>query len=186
MGGVDYEKFCVESTTAENKKKRIGFAGTIDNRIYFSMVQCICEEFSDCEVVFAGTIIGDYPAWLGGFDNLTYIEAEYDKLPEIISSFDVTILPIFGGHKKTVPIELYQYLACGKNVVASEIENLPECEAVFTGKSTSEVIDNIRLILSGDLQEKNVEAARTVALEYDWKKVAKDMTEDKYNYSFTK
>ena len=85
-----------------------------------------------------------------------------------------------------MPIELYQYLACGKNVVASEIENLPECEAVFTGKSTSEVIDNIRLILSGDLQEKNVEAARTVALEYDWKKVAKDMTEDKYNYSFTK
>ena len=47
------------------------------------------------------------------------------------------------------------------------------------------MIDNIRLILSGDLQEKNVEAARTVALEYDWKKVAKDMTEDKYNFSFT-
>ena len=77
MCGVDYEKFCVESTATENKKKRIGFAGTIDNRIYFSMVQCICEEFSDCEVIFAGTIIGDYPAWLGGFDNLTYIEAEY-------------------------------------------------------------------------------------------------------------
>ena len=35
MGGVDYEKFCVESTATENKKKRIGFAGTIDNRIYF-------------------------------------------------------------------------------------------------------------------------------------------------------
>lgn len=64
------------------------------------MVQCICEEFSDCEVVFAGTIVGDYPAWLGGFDNLTYTEAEYDKLPEIISTFDVAILPFSEGIKK--------------------------------------------------------------------------------------
>jgi len=38
--------------------------------------------------------------------------------------------------------------------------------------------------LSGDLQEKNRESAKAVALEYDWEKVAKDMTEDKYNYSF--
>ena len=113
MGGVDYNKFCTKSKMVKNGKKRIGFAGTIDNRIYFSMVQCICEEFSDCEVVFAGTIVGDYPAWLGGFDNLTYTETEYDKLPEIISTFDVAILPFFGGHKKTVPVELFQYLAGG-------------------------------------------------------------------------
>mgnify|MGYP000489801578 CR=1 FL=1 len=50
--------------------------------------------------------------------------------------------------------------------------------------SQVEVIDNISLILSGDLQEKNRESAKAVALEYDWEKVAKDMTEDKYNYSF--
>ena len=122
---------------------------------------------------------------VGGFDNLTYIEAEYDKLPEIISSFDVAILPIFGGHKKTVPVELFQYLACGKNVVASEIENLPECEAIFASKSTSEVIDNISLILSGDLEGRRTERVqRRLHWNMTGRKLPKDMTEDKYNYSF--
>lgn len=35
MGGVDYNKFCTKSKMVKNGKKRIGFAGTIDNRIYF-------------------------------------------------------------------------------------------------------------------------------------------------------
>lgn len=184
MGGVDYNKFCTKSKMVKNGKKRIGFAGTIDNRIYFSMVQCICEEFSDCEVVFAGTIVGDYPAWLGGFDNLTYTETEYDKLPEIISTFDVAILPFFGGHKKTVPVELFQYLAGGKSVVASDMPNLPECEAIFISKSTSEAIEHIKQILAGNLSEKNEECAKAVALKYDWKEIAKELIQGKYNYFF--
>lgn len=182
MGGVDFNKFCAKSKMVKNCKKRIGFAGTIDNRIYFSMVQCICEEFSDCEVVFAGTIVGDYPAWLGGFNNLSYIEAEYDKLPEIISTFDVAILPFFGGHKKTVPVELFQYLAVGKSVVASDMPNLPECEAIFISKSISEAIEHIKQILAGNLSEKNEECAKAVALRYDWKEIAKELIQGKYNY----
>lgn len=184
MGGVDYNMFSLRSTATGNGKKRIGFAGTIDNRIYFSMVQCICEEFSDCEVVFAGTIVGDYPAWLGGFSNLTYIEIEYEKLPEIISTFDVAILPFFGGHKKTVPVELFQYLASGKNVVASDMPNLPECKAIFTSKSISEAIENIRYVLSDDSSEKNAESARFIASKYDWMVIAKELIEGKYNYCF--
>lgn len=183
-GGVDYNKFCTKSKMAKNGKKRIGFAGTIDNRIYFSMVQCICEEFSDCEVVFAGTIVGDFPAWLGGFNNLTYMETEYDKLPEIISTFDVAILPFFGEHKNTVPVELFQYLARGKSVVASDMPNLPECEAIFISKSTSEAIEHIKQILAGNLSEKNEECAKAVALKYDWKKIAKELIQGKYNYCF--
>lgn len=81
----------------ERCKKRIGFAGTIDNRIYFSMVQCICETFPDYDVVFAGHIYRSYPIWLDGFANLHYIEASYQELPQIIQSFEVAILPFLDG-----------------------------------------------------------------------------------------
>lgn len=183
MGGVDYNKFSVHNKSANGEKVRIGFAGTIDNRIYFSMVHCICEEFSDCEIVFAGTIIGDYPAWLNGFDNLKYIEAEYDKLPEIIESFDVAILPFFGGHRKLVPCELYQYLACGKNVVTSDMFNLPECDAIYKSASVADVIENIHRILDGKLnKEVNVNGTK-LAKENDWANVARNLLEDKYNYT---
>lgn len=181
-GGVDYVRFSAARFSGEKSRPRIGFAGTIDNRIYFSMVQCICEEFSDCEVFFAGTIVGDYPAWLSGFDNLTYKEAAYDELPEIISSFDVAILPFFGGHRNTVPNELFQYLACGKNVVASDMPNLPECDAIFTSASVTEVIENIRRVLFDGSIEKNAAAARALAEEYSWDKIAEGLLNDRYNY----
>ena len=184
MGGVDYRKFSTIKPNCKNEKRRIGFAGTIDNRIYFSMVQCICEEFADCEIIFAGTIIGDYPAWLSGFDNMKYIEAKYDELPEIINSFDVAILPFFGSHRDTVPCELFQYLACGKNVVTSDMPNLPNCSAIYRSASVSEVIDNIHLILSSEtLKNENV-FAKEKAREYDWENISKHLLNDEYNYNF--
>ena len=181
-GGVDYNKFSIAQYNSDKSKKRIGFAGTIDNRIYFSMVHCICEEFSDCEIIFAGTISGDYPAWLSGFDNLKYIEVEYDKLPEIIESFDVAILPFFGGHRKLVPCELFQYLACGKRVVTSDMPNLPESKAIYKSDSISNVIDNIHRILSIEDNEDVNKEAKQIARKYDWVNIAKDLLEDKYNY----
>ena len=182
MGGVDYKKFSSAKFSGKKDKIRIGFAGTIDNRIYFSMVQCICEEFVDCEVVFAGTIVGDYPAWLNGFSNMKYVEATYDELPEIISSFDVAILPFFGGHRKTVPSELFQYLACGKNVVTSDMPNIPDGNAIYKSISVSEAIDNIRMILS--MEKENNISARDIGREFDWSNIAKDLLNDKYNYHF--
>lgn len=183
QGGVDYERFAAAHFSGVKKKKRIGFAGTIDNRIYFSMVHCICEKFPDCEVLFAGTIVDDYPAWLSGFDNLVYREAAYDELPGIISSFDVAILPFFGGHTKTVPSELFQYLACGKNVVTSDMPNLPECAAIHHSASVAEVIDNIRSILSQENSDNNREAAKKTAEQYSWQNIAKGLLNDEYNYS---
>lgn len=184
MGGVDYKKFSATKSISNKEKRRIGFAGTIDNRIYFSMVQCICEEFADCEVIFAGTIIGDYPAWLNGFGNLKYIEAKYDELPEIINSFDVAILPFFGGHKNTVPVELFQFLACGKNVVTSDMPNLPQNDAIYNSVSVSEVINNIHLILSDDILKNENSSAKELAKEYDWINIADNLLNDKYNYCF--
>lgn len=182
-GGVDYDMFSSAEFSGNKSKTRIGFAGTIDNRIYFSMVHCICEAFSDCDIIFAGTITGDYPAWLNGFDNLTYIEASYDELPEIICSFDVAILPFFGGHKKLVPTELFQFLACGKNVVASNMPNLPKCEAVYRSDSITEAINHIHLILSEGVKESAVADAKSIAKNYDWETIARRILNNEYNYN---
>lgn len=181
-GGVDYDKFSAGHSSENKTRTRIGFAGTIDNRIYFSMVHCICEEFPDCEIMFAGMIIGDYPAWLSGFDNLVYKEVSYNELPDIISSFDAAILPFFGAHCNTVPSELFQYLACGKNVVTSDMPNLPECPAIHRSASVAEVIDNIRQVLSQNNCSDTIDAAKSVAEQHSWENIAKGLLNDEYNF----
>lgn len=178
-GGVDYELFSASCNLPKksDRRRRIGFAGTIDNRIYFSMVQCICEVFSDFDIIFAGELTS-IPVWMGGFENLHYVPASYEELPEMIQTFEVAILPFFGRHKETVPKEYFQYLACGKQVVASDMANLPETDALYRSKSIGEAVDNIKKALLNVDDTKVQESARMTAKMYDWEKVAKKMLEE--------
>lgn len=169
-GGVDCNKFFPSTVNEKKDRTRIGFAGTIDSRIYFAMVQCICEVYSDCDIIFAGYIYGGYPVWLDGFENLHYVPATYEELPKLINSFDVAILPFFGRHQKKTPNELYQYIACGKRVVTSDMPNLPIIEGIYRSKSISEMIDNIDEVLKSDESEKMKLLLREEALKYCWEK----------------
>lgn len=177
-GGVDYDFFAMHKNIAVSStgRSRIGFAGTIDNRIYFAMVQCICEVFSNCDVIFAGEIFGNFPVWLKGFENLHYVNTEYKDLPEVIQSFDVAILPFFGRHKNAVPKEYFQYLACGKQVVASDMVNLPKSEALYCSASVDEAVKNIKTALLHINDERIITSAKRVAKEYNWERVVQSIT----------
>ena len=197
-GGVDYAMFsgtrtltspeevsaqsasdvgCPDGEKKENtqKRKRIGYAGIIDSRIYFSMVQCICEVFSDCDIIFAGELFSGRPLWLNGFDNLHYKPTAYEILPEVIRSFDVAILPFFGRHKDTVPKEYFQYLACGKQVVASNMKNLPVTKALYCSASVDEAVKNIKHALACVQDIEIQKSAKKLAIEYDWKIIVEKM-----------
>lgn len=174
-GGVDYEKFSCSTSAEKHDSVRLGFAGTIDNRIYFAMVQFLCESFPDYEIVFAGDIMGDYPAWLFGYENLHYIEASYEELPAVIQSFDVAILPFFMAHKDTIPTELFQYLACGKLVVASDMSRLPKCDAIYISKSVSDCVEQVRKALACKEEAGIIETARETARQYDWKRIVEQI-----------
>ncbi len=178
-GGVDYDMFSASQDIVSDTKKRprIGFAGTIDNRIYFAMVQCICEVFSDYDIIFAGEIFDKFPVWLHGFDNLHYVPATYEELPSIIKSFDVAILPFFGRHANTIPKEYFQYLATGKQVVASNMTNLPDTAALYRSASVDDAVRNIREALT-HIEDINIqESAKALAKQYDWKEISRNLVE---------
>lgn len=181
-GGVDYPMFSSYSHSAKymGGRKRIGFAGVIDNRIYFAMVQCICEVFSDCDVIFAGEVFGTYPVWMHGFDNLHYIPVSYEELPSMIQSLDIGILPFFGRHANTVPKEYFQYLACGKQVVASDMDRLPDSPALYRSSSVDEAIQNIRIALTRTEDEGIKKCAKSLASGYDWKKIAQELQKKRF------
>lgn len=177
-GGVDFEKFHAAARPLDDdphRRKRIGFAGTIDKRIYFAMIQYICEALPEYDIVFAGDIKGDYPVWLGGYDNLSYVEASYDELPEMIASFDVCLLPFYGRHKQYVPTELFQYLAEGKIVVASDMNKIPKSPVIFQSASISDAVNNIRLALTICRDKVWQEEAMRVAQQRDWKLLAEKL-----------
>lgn len=175
-GGVDYEMFADRRALDKTDRKTIGFAGTIDCRIYFAMVQYLCEAFPNCDIVFAGDIIGNYPAWLDGYRNLHYMgQVAYENLPDLIHSFDVAILPFYGKYQSDVPTELFQYLACGKQVIASDMSEIPKCKAIYVSKSVADAVENVKEALKHLDDEDVRKEARLIAKKYDWRLIAKNI-----------
>lgn len=178
-GGVEWNRYQGVPHSEENKRKKIGFAGTIDSRIYFAMVQYICEAFPECDICFYGDILGEYPAWLDGFDNLKYMgQITYEELPEIINGFDIAILPLFGKHQERVPKELFQYLAAGKQVITSNIENMPSCRAIYKSKSVADAVTNVRQALKNVSNKEIRNDAKQISKFYDWKLIAQKLIEE--------
>lgn len=175
-GGVDCKLFVPQNIRSDSHKRTIGFAGTIDCRIYFAMVQYLCEAFPDYDIIFAGDIFGTYPAWLNGYHNLHYTgPVEYEDLPNIINSFDVAILPFYGQYQADVPTELFQYLACGKQVITSDMHNLPKCKAIYRSKSVADAVENVKKAML-HLDDKDTQStALEVAQKYDWQLIAQNI-----------
>lgn len=173
-GGVDYGLFSrvlahEESHGVHEAKPVIGFAGMIDCRIYFAMVQYICEAFPDYEVAFYGDLCGTGMSWLHSYANLSYCgQVTYEELPGIIKRFDLAILPFYGKYRKCVPSELFQYLACGKCVVTSDMENLPDCRAIFQSMSVVDAVVQVKKALSVKDDSEFVTSALETARQFDW------------------
>jgi glycosyltransferase involved in cell wall biosynthesis len=106
----------------------------------------------------------------------------YSRLPEFIRSSDVCINPFELNPitEKILPTKLFQYLGCGKPVVAT---NLPGTVPFLAGEEdgvvyteTEDTVDAlIQLLTDKDrrmkLGERGIEAAR----RYDWTEIARQM-----------
>lgn len=76
---------------------------------------------------------------------------------------------------------MYQYLACGKVVVTSDISGLPDCKAIFVSSSVDETIDNIRLALKCADNPDVVLSAKTTAQNNDWEKISRNLLKNDIN-----
>jgi glycosyltransferase involved in cell wall biosynthesis len=106
----------------------------------------------------------------------------YSRLPELIRSSDVCINPfeLNPVTEKILPTKLFQYLGCGKPVVATKLPGtmtflLGEDDGVVYTRTDDTVDTLIQLLSDNDrrirLSERGVAAAR----RYDWTEIARQM-----------
>ncbi|MDR1397706.1 MAG: CDP-glycerol glycerophosphotransferase family protein [Desulfarculales bacterium] len=183
--GVDnsfFREHCAAGTVPDTlkavinrSKPIIGFCGTITNDLYISLMQYLCERCREYDFVLIGenklsqeriqvtTVLNSY-------ENLFFApEISYEDVPAAINLFDVAILPYYSLAKERFPLKFFEYLACAKPVVASDLEYLEEYYPfALTSRSHGEFAQHLQKALRFKKDITFAGQAQEIAAQNDW------------------
>lgn len=106
---------------------RIGFMGTIDERVDLDLIRGIALARPDWQLVLAGPVVKIDDALLPRLPNIHYLGGKpYEELPAYLSGWNVAILPFVKNDatKHMSPAETPEYLAAGCRVVSTSIQDV--------------------------------------------------------------
>ncbi len=169
--GVDFEHFNDENLLQKEnfltkiEKPIIGYLGTIQERLDFTLIADIARYHNDKTIALCGPIwdgVKDEIEKLKQFSNIVFSNGRvnYEDAPSFINQFDVAIIPhkIDNFVKSMNPMKMYDYLACGKPIVSTPgagIETFKEF--IYVARNNEEFNKMIDSAITGDsahLQEK--------------------------------
>jgi len=155
--GVDVAHFkkaanskCEKLNSLTIGKKIIGFYGLIDDRIDLDLILRISFEFSNVVIY----LVGPSTVSLNKIANIPNIimagSVDYSELPGYLSCFDAAILPYMNSiHTQNIyPLKLKEYLAAGKDIVATELPGTLEFkDYIYLASNHDEFIEDLRNII---------------------------------------
>jgi glycosyltransferase involved in cell wall biosynthesis len=116
----------VDSPLATLPAPRMGFLGTIDDRVDVDLLVAVARQLPDVALVMAGPVkqhLVDVSA-LAALPNVHFLPAyAHDAAPAMVAALDVCLIPyrINSYTEGLSPLKLYEYLAMGKPVVTTDL-----------------------------------------------------------------
>ena len=177
--GVDFEHYrsVIDAGTPEPNDianiphPRIGYMGWIKRHIDLPLLRLIAEAKPEWSLVLVGPVreshedIREDVAALKALPNVYFLGGKSaSDLPRYLNGFDVALMP----YRKTpythyiYPMKMHEYFACGKPVVATELENLREFGEVLEFAGSAE--DWIATIERSLAEERQAGAQQRVAV----------------------
>lgn len=112
---------------AKIPRKRIGYAGVIDERMDLELIAAIAKSRPEWHLVMLGPVVKIDQADLPRLKNIHYLGMkQYEELPAYMAGWDAAILP-FARNESTrfiSPTKTPEYLAAGKPVVSTSIRDV--------------------------------------------------------------
>ncbi|GLC87887.1 glycosyltransferase [Lysinibacillus piscis] len=164
------------------KKKIIGYYGAIAEWFDFETIEYLATVNSEWIIVLVGEVypaVEDRVKKMECLDNVKLLERiSYDRIPYLLSSFDVAILPFILNNitLNTSPVKVFEYLAGGKNVVSSPLPEVLDIEGIFIGRTKEEFEEQIRKALELKSDE-HIKTLKEIAEQHTWQKRVKKILE---------
>lgn len=186
--GVDVDAFVNKMSPpqdiADIRKPLVGYVGTVQERIDFSLMRHVCSSVPDARFLLVGPVWAgvqkDVDALTSACPNVTFLgRRPYAQVPAYLQAMDVCIIPhrIDDFIRSTNPMKLYDYLAAGKPVVTTPGAGTEVfANVIRIAHTPQDFVDGIRnaLLETGP----QLEAARRKAVEtHTWRARVSTMRE---------
>jgi teichuronic acid biosynthesis glycosyltransferase TuaH len=159
--GVDFDMFAksAKTTVSDRVRKRIGYIGSIDDRLDIDFVEYAVGRLPECDWEFTGDL--RYPLVkerLIKYDHVRFFPpVNAEKVPSLLSTYDLGIIPYLCDetNKNIYPLKINEYLAAGVPVVVTRFADLQEFSGIVSFASTAdEFLDALKNELENDTEEK--------------------------------
>ena len=118
---------------------RLGYSGLIGKRLNLGLLLLLARRHPDWSIVLVGSVdrrgCEDAIDALDRMENVYFLgETDVSRVPHYISAFDIGLLPyeLNLETRHISPLKLFEYLAAGKPVVATEIPSAVRHQAVIS------------------------------------------------------
>lgn len=142
----------------------IGYVGAWAYWVDHDLVREITHSFPEALFCAVGVEYGVEPD--RSIPNLRHVGHQpYEVLPQYLYHFDVCVIP-FQVNRVTVatnPIKMYEYLAAGKPVVATDLPEARNVPGVWVGEDHASFIGHLRRLLSSPVTLDREEVDRWLA-----------------------
>lgn len=165
-------------------KPIIGYAGTLAKRIDVGLLSYLSSKLPKFSFVLIGPILDK--KWIKNLKKLPNVyylgNKHYSELPFYISNFDVCIIPHSTDFEYgEEPIKLYEYLAAGKPVVTTPIQEVDKFKDIITiAKTKEEFLEGILYWLKRIDEDKSLpqKLINSLPESVSWKSRANIMIEN--------
>ncbi|BCO09778.1 hypothetical protein GF1_21540 [Desulfolithobacter dissulfuricans] len=155
-----------------SKRPVVGYFGAISEWFDMELVIRAARACPEFDFVLVGSTFMCDTREAEEIENIHFIgEVPYTSLKGYLYAFDVCMIPfkLIELIQCTNPVKLYEYLAAGKPVVATDMPELRLVrEHVYLSKDLDDFIANIRKAMDSGNDRDAIEARRKFALENQW------------------
>ncbi|GAB4045381.1 glycosyltransferase [Spirosoma litoris] len=180
QNGVDYLPFSagyVDAATKVKTEKVIGYIGTLDSRIDYSLLEAIAQRFTDVRLTLIGRVVADKASVVEDVErikelpNVSLVGAQpASALPGWLQKFHVGIIPFVKNPQTAAiyPMKINEYLAAGLPVVSTDFAPLSDFESTIAiATNPTDFIHAIQAAFETDSKESQ-QSRQAVAKGNSW------------------
>lgn len=185
---VDFEHFSrtPEGPPADLKpilaaqKPVIGYHGAFDRWFDYELLRDAAQLVSGASFVLIGPDVHGHLQRSGvlSLENVHWLgEKAYESLPNYLFYFDAAIIPFILSPitHATSPIKMFEYMAMGKPIVATAMEEVKQYPEVMIGSDQDDFIRQIQQALSSKDEPETLQRLFARARENSWQNRAEEI-----------